>query len=211
MSELILLCRPAEVDEVRRHGFRVACAAWQAGGDGRLWRCPLPELPRGSLMAVFGGAGENERLGADIAAECGRLGINEVLHFAEAPLRAAGGYKLYAPVSTAISGGSLSQRFDGEASAFIEPVREYFTLPARCGSGRQISAAQLEKFAAGACCSGFSPELGCKYTFSEAGCVLHDDAETVRRKIELLGNIGVERIVLPYASPCVREFLRECR
>ena len=208
MSELILLCCPEEVDESRRFGLRIACAAWRVGNDGRLWRCPLPELPRGSIMAVFGGA-DSGLPAADISAECARLNIDEVLCFnASSLLSGLKKYKLYAPISTAISGGSLAQRFAGEKNAFIEPCREYFSLPSHSGSGTPISAGQLKNFIAIARCTGFSAELGCKYAFSAEGCVLYDDLETVRRKTEILGELGVERIVLPYASPSVRAFLR---
>ena len=211
MSELILLCRPEEIGEARRHGLRIACAAWCIGGDGRLWRSPLPTLPKGSMMAVFGGLGENtEPLRADIAAECRRLNISEVLYFPSAPVHIGKlGYKLYIPASTAISGGSLAQRFACESTAFIEPCREYFALPCRSGNGVPISAKQLEIFSASAQCRAFSPELGCKYMLSPAGAVLYDDAETVGRKVELLRKTAVERIVLPYVSPSVREFLRK--
>ena len=194
MSELIILCRPEEMDEARGLGYRLACAAWQVGKDGRLWRSPIPRLERGSLMAVWGGA-EGARLQSDIAAECTHIGIDEVLWLDK--IR-----------STAISGGNVSEYLKGEKDVFIEPLRHCFTLPSRSGNGTPINEMRLEKFRATAECRGFSRELGCKYFIWEGGCVLYDDAESIGWKIKLLQALGAERIILPYSSKRVRGFLR---
>ncbi|MBR6654839.1 MAG: hypothetical protein IKL27_08950 [Oscillospiraceae bacterium] len=194
MSELIILCRPEELDEAHSLGYRLACAGWQVGKDGRLWRSPMPKLSRGSLMTVLGGK-SGERLQDDITAECARLGIDEVLWLDK--MR-----------STAISGGNVSEYLKGETDVFVEPMRHYFTLPSNNGNGVPINEAQLEKFKATVKCRGFSRELGCKYLIWEGGCVLYDDAESIGRKIKLLRDIDIKRIILPYSSKRVREFLR---
>lgn len=207
MSELILLCRPEEMDEARGFGCRAACAAWRVGDDGRLWRSPLPKLPRGSLMAVLGGK-SSVRLQADIEAECSRLGMDEVLWLSEIAPPAGKGYRLYRPRSSAISGGDLAQYLKGAAEVFVEPLRHYFTLPDPSGNGAPISEQQLNNFRAAAGCRGYSRELGCKYLIWEGGCVLFDDTESIARKIELLGTLGVKRMILPFSSRRVRAFLR---
>ena len=194
MSELIILCRPEEMDEACGLGYRLACAAWQVGRDGRLWRSPIPRLKSGSVMAVSGGMG-GERLQDDIAAECARLGIDEVLW-------------LETTRSTAISGGNISEYLKGETNVLVEPVRHYFTLPSRNGNGMPINETQLGKFRDNAKCRGFSRELGCKYFLWEGGCVLYDDAESISAKVKLLRDLGAERIILPYSSERVRAFLR---
>lgn len=194
MSELIILSRPEEMDEACGLGYRLACAAWQVGRDGRLWRSPIPRLKRGSVMAVSGGMG-GEHLQDDIAAECARLGIDEVLWLEETR-------------STAISGGNISEYLKGQSDVFVEPMRHWFALPSRNGNGTPINETQLEKLRADAKCRGFSRELGCKYFLWEGGCVLYDDAESIGRKIKLLQDIGTKRIILPYSSERVRAFLR---
>ena len=145
-------------------------------------------------MAVSGGAG-GELLQNDIAAECSRLGIGEVLWLDK--IR-----------STAISGGNVSEYLKGETDVFIEPLRHYFTMPSRNGNGMPINEKQLEKFHTAAVCRGFSRELGCKYLLWEGGCVLYDDAESIGMKIRLLRETGVKRIILPYSSERVKAFLR---
>lgn len=207
MSELILLCRPEEMDEARGFGYRTACAAWRVGDDGRLWRSPLPKLPSGSLMAVFGGE-STARLQNDITTECTRLGMDEVVWLASGKAPAEKGYRLYQPHSSAISGGSLAQYLKGSAEVFIEPLRHYFTLPDPSGNGTPISETQLDNFRAAARCRGFSEALGCKYLLWEGGCVLYDDTESIARKIKLLGALGVKRMILPFSSRRVRAFLR---
>ena len=194
MSELIILCRPEKLDEACGFGHRLACAAWQVGEDGRLWRSPIPRLERGTIMAVSGGAG-GEQLQRDVAAECSRLGIDEVLWLDK--IR-----------STAISGGNVSEYLKGETDVFIEPLRHYFTLPSPNGNGEPINETQLAKFRTAAKCRGFSRELGCKYLIWEGGCVLYDDAESIGGKIKLLQDIGIKRIILPYSSERVKAFLR---
>lgn len=210
MSELIILCRPEELDETCRLRYRIACAAWRIGDDGRLWRSPLPKLSRGSLMAVYGGA-DRRCAESDIAAECSRLGIDEVLWLADTLPPAAKGYRLYKPRSTAMSGGNFCEYLKGEATVIIDPVRHYFALPDRSGNGEAINGKQLKKFLTAAECGGFSRELGCKYLLWEDGCVLYDDVESIAEKIKLLRGLGAERIILPYSSERVRAFLRSHR
>lgn len=207
MSELIILCRPEELDEACRSGYRAACAAWRVGDDGRLWRSPLPRLRSGSIMAICGGENTGHVEG-DIAAECTRLGIGEVLWLADGTPPAGKGYRLLQPLSTAISGGSIGEYLKGEAAVIIEPMRHYFTLPSRDGNGTPINGMQLEKCRAAAKSGGFSRELGCKYLIWEGGCVLYDDAESIGGKIKLLRQLNVGRIILPYSSERIKVFLR---
>lgn len=208
MSELILLCRPEELREARRFGLRRACAGWKIGEDGRLYRCAMP-AGETELMAVFG-AGNNFEgaLAEDIRRECSRLGGREVLCFSPSDIMPrCRGCKITAPRSTALWGGELRELFRDKSPAFIEPVREYFSLPFKNG-GSPISEERLCEFRAKALAEGFSRELGCKYLLSAEGCVLYDDAESIARKIDILSDMGVEKAVLPYGSGRIREFLR---
>ncbi len=206
MQELIVLCSPEDIDAVRSFGLPIAVAAWRWGDDGRLWRLPLPVLPRDSFMAVFGGG---KICLDDMRSECARLGISEILWFADAEAPAMKGYGLYAPRSTAICGGSLADIFAAGDCAIIEPSCEYFTRPG--GVGEAISDERLAEIVSNARSSGFSVELGCKYAFTDEGCALYDDAETVAAKLDILRSLGVERAVLPYREPAVREFLQKYR
>ncbi len=207
MSELILLCHPEEVEETRSMGYRCACAAWRVGDDGRLWRSAVPKLLHGSMMAVFGGEGSS-LLGGDIEGECARLGLRDVLWLASGNAPAEKGYRLYRPLSTAISGGSIETYLLGAKTVLVEPVRHYFSLPEPKGAGVPISEKQLEEFMKVSGSGMFSRQLGCKYLLWEDGCVLYDDAESIGRKVVLLRNLGAELIILPYMSGRIREFLR---
>lgn len=208
MSELIALCNPENMGAVQKTGMKAACAAWRTGEDGRLWRLALPKVPPNSAMAIAGNSAEELPLD-DVLRECSRLGLNEVLFLCEKEVdTTVEGVRIYAPRSTAISGGSLKQIFSGAAAALVEPAREHFFLSAAAGGSEPISSEQLENFLASSQCIEFSEELGCKYAFSDSGCVLYDDAQSLCLKLELLESIGVEKIVLPFELPAIRELLQ---
>ena len=104
MSELILLCRPEEVNEAHRCGLKVACAAWQVGTEGGLWRLPVPRTGI-DMPAVFDAHGHGSAaLKAEIRSECARLGADTLLYFA--------------PTS-----GKISIEFIGKAEAFTQKCK----------------------------------------------------------------------------------------
>ena len=104
-------------------------------------------------------------------------------------------------ISSAISGGTFSQRVEEAARAYprrcwllAEPIAEEFPLPCPSGSGSQITIIDYDKLFR-------SDALCCQYTHflrdQQGIMVLWDTKETMRRKMELAKAAGF----LGYVSP----------
>ena len=113
-------------------------------------------------------------------------------------------------ISSALSGGSLSQRLSDASQRFggpdrialaVERVAEDFFLPSPTGSGRPLSREELTRRLAERSPSVFfSNELCARYfTYmtrdSGAHFVLFDDASSIRKKLLTARSLGIGRAV----------------
>lgn len=133
---------------------------------------------------------------------------------------ARGGRRLYVPmayavptavvlVCTAVSGGTLSEllndalrRFGAKRLALdAQRLSMDFQIPCPGGEGRPLPPAQIEERRAGAA-TYFSRELCARYfTYREGGAthfVLYDDAQTLRRKLALGRELGIDTAFFMY-------------
>jgi hypothetical protein len=123
-----------------------------------------------------------------------------------------------AVISTAMSGGSLSDRLAEAVSFFgrarlaleIEIIAEDFTLPAPRGESRSVSPDELSALASRHCrAAHFSNELCCGYFTYRDGAsrhiVLYDDLASVKAKLSLGARLGISHALLPY--PHAERFL----
>ena len=139
---------------------------------------------------------------AALSALCRRYG--RTLHL---PERGGADADACVVVSTALSGGTLRRRLEEVCRHFtprpvtldLACVRADFTLPAPYGDGTMLTAQQLASLRAQRPVF-FSPELCARYfTYEQEGMthlVLFDDADTLRRKIELGAELGVAAGIL---------------
>ena len=118
-----------------------------------------------------------------------------------------------AVVSTALSGGTLRRRLEEVCRRFgprrialdLACVRADFSLPAPYGDGTALTARQLAALREQRPVF-FSPELCARYfTYGQGGMthfVLFDDADTLRRKMALAAELGIQTgfLTLPEAA-----------
>ena len=116
-------------------------------------------------------------------------------------------------VSTALSGGTLRRRLEEVCRRFgprrialdLACVRADFSLPAPYGDGTALTARQLAALREQRPVF-FSPELCARYfTYGQGGMthfVLFDDADTLRRKMALAAELGIQTgfLTLPEAA-----------
>ena len=114
-------------------------------------------------------------------------------------------------LSTALSGGSLKERLDEAVSRFgsgrvciwAERTAEDFLLPSPGGAGAPLTTEELQRRReeTGAAVF-FSPELCAHYFTYMAGekghFVLFDDAGSIRKKIHVAREAGIDTAFLPY-------------
>lgn len=119
-------------------------------------------------------------------------------------------------ISSAISGGSLSQRLQEALERFgpgrtvlaVEKAAEDFILPALDGCGTPLSCAELEQLKSKTCSTVFfSRELCARYfTYRDSNggihFVLHDDTDTLCRKLDTARQCGIRFFLLPWAEIC---------
>lgn len=125
-------------------------------------------------------------------------------------------------VSTALSGGTLRRRLEEAVRRFgphrmvldLACTRMDFSLPAPYGEGTSLTARQLTALQ-GQRPVFFSPELCARYfTYEQGGMahfVLFDDADTLRRKIQLAAALGIPAgfLSLPEAAEALPQLLRK--
>ena len=108
-------------------------------------------------------------------------------------------------VSSAISGGTIGERFQEAAAAYprrcwllMEPMAMEFPLPCPTGTGNQITITNYDKHF-------FSEGLCCEYTHfirnQQGFLVLWDTAQTLYRKMELAKAAGFLGVVSPLDIP----------
>ena len=230
---IYLAAGPEDLAEAEKAGFPTAQMVYAAGRDGRLFRAERAPDTRGGVGVVdCAGAGSPDRLAEALRREARVRGLSgmSLENASPAMLRAAAdtGLRIYgdeasAPgtgaavlISTALSGGSLSLRLReamdrfGAVAAEAEVMRMDFTLPERTGEGRPLEreeARRLLREAGGR--SFFSEELMTFYFSFRRGreihFILYDNAESLRRKLRLLEELGVPDAFLYY--PRVRDYL----
>lgn len=122
-------------------------------------------------------------------------------------------------ICTSISGGSFVQRLQetsaerggaGRLALDVQRLRMDFTLPARSGEGRPLSASEFQTLMEQVSPSVFfSQDLCARYfTYTRNGethFVLFDDADTLQRKLRTGGQMGFSAAFLMY--PEVRDLL----
>ena len=133
-----------------------------------------------------------------LAALCGRYG--RALYVPECSSRTAPQARVV--VSTALSGGTLRRRMEEAVRRFgpqrmaldLACTRMDFALPAPYGEGVPLTARQLTTLR-GQRPVYFSPELCARYFTYEKSSMTHfvlfDDADTLRRKIQLGNALGI--------------------
>ena len=152
---------------------------------------------------------------AALSALCRRYG--RTLHL---PERSGTDADACVVVSTALSGGTLRRRLEEVCRRFgprrialdLACVRADFSLPAPYGDGSALTAQQLTALR-GQRPVFFSPELCARYfTYGEGGMthfVLFDDADTLRRKMALGAELGIQTgfLSLPEAAEALPQLL----
>lgn len=129
----------------------------------------------------------------------------------------------YVLISSALSGGSLTERLEESAGQVgssarlaldIEPIAEQFLLPSPTGSGRTLSQEELR-----ACMEDraptvyFSCDLCARYfTYMSGGrayFVLFDDAGSIGKKLQIARSLGIPRAVgsLEALDPMLEELI----
>lgn len=114
-------------------------------------------------------------------------------------------------ISTAISGGSLATRLQEVNAAYgkerlcldIERVRMDFRLPSRDGSGRAISAGELQTLKKTYHSQPYFSQELCAYyfTFNDkhgSHFILYDDVGSIRKKLQLAIRLGIPAALLLY-------------
>lgn len=125
-------------------------------------------------------------------------------------------------VSSALSGGSLALRLQEAAKQYggervvlaLERMQEDFRLPAPGQQGTRLTSAQLARLRERRPCIYWSEDLCARYfTYrSQDGVhfVLFDDADSLRRKMELARSAGIGRTAAAWAeiSDCAGMLLK---
>lgn len=232
--QVYLTAAPEDAQEAARHGRPLCHAAYRIGPDSALLRGNLLLQARGGLMALSDRdvpmVEQPDALCGAILRECGRRGYTGVLLDFEQPSRPdlttlvralgkqAGRRKLYLPeaygaaapgacvlISTAVSGGSLSQCLREAADRWggyqhlaldVQRLRMDFTLPAPSGQGTPLSAEAFQALWDRVTPSVFfSQDLCARYfTYTQHGVahfVLFDDTDTLGRKVRMGAGVGI--------------------
>lgn len=160
----------------------------------------------GGVVADFEGARRSDRLallsrlGASLAQSGRQLYVPERFAVPEATVL----------ICTAVSGGTLRECFAEAAARYgnrialdVERLAMDFTLPCRSGEGTPLTRAALDELREGCGASVFfSAELCANYFSYHADGRLHfvlfDTAETLRRKLALARERGIETAFLQY-------------
>ena len=198
--------------------------AYAVGQGGCLTRCDATAFPRGGLMGLSdrctGAIPRIDTLCRTIVAECVKRGFQGVLaDFETNPYSdrlsflsrlsarlSARGMALYCPLSLPAEGAmeETACRYGAERLALdLERVMMDFPLPCPSGCGTPLTREELlalrEKHPSSVY---FSRELMAKYFTYSAGSgthfVLFDDAETLRQKVKLAQNLGIQTAFLMF-------------
>lgn len=115
-------------------------------------------------------------------------------------------------VHTAVSGGTLQgrledalNRFGPRVAVWVDRSAEDFLLPSPSGAGAPLTAEELSRRRAERGSEVFFSQELCAHYFTymagEKGhFVLFDDAGSIKKKLRMAKNLGVETAFLPYAS-----------
>lgn len=108
-------------------------------------------------------------------------------------------------IPSALSGGTLHDHItdalrqygDGRVALEIERIRMDFTLPAASGTGKAISAGELQSLMEQHSAKSFYSKDLCAYYFTyrdrkSIHFVLYDTAASIRRKLQLAGSLGIQ-------------------
>lgn len=188
---------------------------------------------------AFDGKGDPSSFCQDVLRECAQRGFDGViLDFERRPsavqgkivselaeLMARRDWSLYVPesyapysdkikvvISSALSGGSLTQRLSEAAEQYgagrvalgVERVAEDFYLPSPNGQGTPLSREALKKRIEERSPSVFFSKELCAHYFTymskESGAhfILFDDADSVRQKLQIANKLKVREAILAY-------------
>lgn len=199
----------------------------QMPGRGGLLYLGLDVIPPGGGLQFFlqqvvreCGARNYQGVVADLGRSCGELAaaLDSTLHAKGLQFYVTECHRLYAPhakflFSTAISGGSLRIRLTDAVRALgpdrvvpaLERVAEDFIPPARTGRGKALTPEELQQLRTKWKSSVFwSPELCCRYfSYFDQGqghIVLFDDRETLRAKLRLIGELGIQECLCAWGD-----------
>lgn len=239
---------PQQLRNIQGWSAQPAHLAYRVGRGPHLFRAGGSVPLRGGVMVVDGqgydGTGPVGPFCQEVVSECSVRGFSgAVLDFDRRlpPLEqlagqldrpfAQRGLALYVPepfghcvshsrviLSSALSGGSLTQRLEEAAERFgrdrvalsLERSAEDFSLPSPTGSGTPLTRQQLrQQMDALRPSVFFSRELCARYyTYMSrdtgAHFVLFDDGDTMLRKVEVARRAGVSVFLAPY------EDIRDC-
>ncbi len=227
---VIITVHTPETAEYIKKTENNACMLYRVSPDGRLLRAKTEEPFPGIIMGVFLAPAAIHA--GDILAEYRDNGFTGIMLDAQSPSgslsETASALSEHVPVyvpeklcpdakncnilvETAISSGSLRNRFEnaisrygrGRVFADIERTRWDFPLPFRQERGRPLSGEELKAlFRRRASGPHYSPDL-CAWYFScreNAGSrfVLYDDAVSINRKLKILSSLGIAGAFLNY-------------
>lgn len=242
-----ILTPPAQLPQLRSYSCVPAHLAYRISPNLRLLRLQGAQHLRGGLMTVTDchdlPRGDPGLFSMELLRECTFRGFRGILLDLEHPdhpltailprlehLLTRQGVTLFLPefcalpssrvlISTALSGGSLSQRLTDALRRFgadrvvlaAEKTAEDFCLPAPSGCGTPLTPEQLRAHTSAP--SFFSPALCAQYTTyrDSAGnvhLVLYDDTCSIARKVQQSRRVGVTRFLLPWQeiSSCPEQF-----
>ena len=232
---VFLALTPAELAKCRTVRTPRAHIAYAVGDGGRLLRSELPREVRGGLLGLSdrcsGPIGDSSTLCRTLLRECAARRFGGVLADFDGAVRedrlaflsqlgaalVRSGLRLYVPerfavpegivlICTALSGGTQHIALDCQRLAMD------FTLPCRSGEGLPLTREELAGLRE-RCGSAvfFSDELCANYfSYTAQGAahfVLFDTAETLRRKLQLGRERGIETAFFMY--PEVDDLLPE--
>lgn len=160
-----------------------------------------------------------------LSAMVGHLGIECAKHglelFVQQPLsEASAGAIVLLP--SALSGGTLhdhiadalKQYGEGRVALEVERIRMDFTLPASSGTGRALSAADLQALMEQYRTQSFLSKDLCAYYFTyrdKKGThfVLYDNAASIKRKLQVASSMGIKHafVYYPHVADIIGEIL----
>ncbi|MCI2105193.1 MAG: hypothetical protein LKK00_00520 [Intestinimonas sp.] len=239
-TELIFAVSPSDETSARGTGRKLAHMAYRVGAGARLLRAGSPG--RNGLLFLndgdFDGRGDPTALSREIIRECAARSYNGAvfdfsrrvptlsravnllsgafrergwsLYVTEPYAREAAGAKVLIP--TAVSGGSLHQRFTEAVEQYgaervavaAERVAEDFSLPAPNGQGTAMTQEQLRARMEQRSPSVFFSDMLCAHYFTYmdrktgAHFILFDTADSLKKKIQVAREVGISDVMLPY-------------